>query len=247
MPSLDDLARAFAAVTTFQLLLGLLVSVAVVMLFTDWRLSLLALAAQYILVAILLSTLIPLQIAAVRMIAGGLVATMFYITARRVKTRRRQRDRNYDATSRTLLDPNRRRQVVSPNETTSPPNLEEPIRSGVFWMNLPFRIIALALVALSVIALSGQFVLLNAPTLFWVTGLWLATGGLVTIALTRDALKLGMGLLFFTSGFGIIYLSIDNSLLVYGLLVVSDLVIALAISHIASVPAQAEGRRRGEL
>lgn len=222
MPSLDDLARAFAAVSTFQLLIGLLFSVAIVMLFADWRISLLALALQYIFVAILLSTLIPLQIAAVRMIAGGLVATMFYITARRVKTRRRrQRD---------------------PNDSF----FEEPLR-GVFWMNLPFRIIALALVALSVIALSGQFVVLNAPTLFWVTGLWLAMGGLVTIALTRDALKLGMGLLFFTSGFGIIYLSIDNSLLIYALLVVADLVIALAISHIASVPAQIEGRRRGEL
>ncbi len=225
MPSLDDLARAFAAVTTNQLLLGLLFSVAVVMLFGDWRFSLLALAAQYIFVAILLSTLIPLQIAAVRMIAGGLVATMFYITARRVKPRRRRQ--------------------LAPDEQYR--DYRDEIGQGVFWMNMPFRIIALALVALSVIALSGQFVLLNAPTLFWVTGLWLALGGLVTIALTRDALKLGMGLLFFTSGFGIIYLSIDNSLLIYALLVISDLVIALAISHIASVPAHASGRRRGEV
>lgn len=223
MPSLDDLARAFASVSTNELLLGLLASVAVLMLVADWRVSLLALAAQYILVAILLSTLIPLQIAAVRLIAGGMVATMFYITARRVNSRKRRQQR-------------------APEKM---PFLDEPVR-GVFWMNLPFRVVALVLAALSVIALSGQFVLLNAPALFWVTGLWLALGGLVTIALTRDALKLGMGLLFFTSGFGVIYLSIDNSLLIYALLVISDLVIALAVSHIATVPAQAEGRRRGE-
>jgi hypothetical protein len=223
MPSLDDLARAFAAVSATQLVLGLLVAVAVVMLVTDWRVSLLALAGQYILVAILLSTLIPLQIAAVRMIAGGMVATMFYVTALRVNARRR-----------------RQRSAQS----TVP---ADPIVRGIFWMNLPFRFVALVLVGLSVVALSGQFVLLNAPTVFWVTGLWLALGGLVTIALTRDALKLGMGLLFFTSGFGVIYLSIDNSLLIYALLVISDLVIALAVSHIASVPAEFEGRRRGEL
>lgn len=221
MPSLDDLARAFASVSTFQLLLGLLASVAIVILVADWRLSLLALAIQYILVAVLLSTLIPLQIAVVRMIAGGFVATMFYITARRVYVSRRQR---------------------APGE----PLPDERLRGDVFWMNLPFRFVALSLVALSVIGLSGQFVLLNASTLFWVTGLWLALGGLVAIALTRDALKLGIGLLFFTSGFGIIYLAIDNSLLVYALLVISDLVIALAISHIAIVPSQIEGRRRGE-
>src|SRR5581483_9931097 len=223
MPSLDDLARAFAAVTTFELVLGLLIVVAVVVLVADWRISLLALALQYILVAILLSTLIPLQIAAVRMIAGGLVATMFYITARRVQPRRRRQR--------------------APDE---PLLIDEPTR-GVFWTNLPFRVIGLALVALSVIALSGQFVLLNAPLLFWVTGLWLAAGGLLVIALTRNALKLGMGLLFFTSGFGIIYLSIDTSLLIYALLVIADIVIALVIAHIASVPAQSEGRRRGEL
>jgi hypothetical protein len=222
MPSLDDLARAFASVTTVELVLGLIFVVAVIVLIADWRISLLALAMQYILVAILLSTLIPLQIAAVRMVAGGLVAAMFYLTARSVKSRRRQR---------------------LPDE---PLLIDEPTR-GVFWTNLPFRIVGLALVALSVIAASGQFVLLNAPLLFWVTGLWLAAGGLLTIALTRDALKLGMGLLLFTSGFGIIYLSIDNSLLIYALLVIADLVIALAIAHIASVPAQSSGRRRGEL
>ncbi len=223
MPSLDDLARAFAAVSATQLVLGLLVSVALVMLVADWRVSLVALAGQYILVAILLSTLIPLQIAAVRMIAGGLVALMFYITALRVNARRRRQ---------------RSPQDVVP---------ADPIVRGIFWMNFPFRFVALVLVGLSVVALSGQFVLLNAPTVFWVIGLWLALGGLVTIALTRDALKLGMGLLFFTSGFGVIYLSIDNSLVIYALLVMSDLVIALAVSHIASVPAEFEGRRRGEL
>jgi hypothetical protein len=157
------------------------------------------------------------------MIAGGMVATMFYITARRVHARRRRQ------------------------RTAGDPLPADPVVRGVFWMNMPFRMVALVLVGLSVVALSGQFVLLNAPTLFWVTGLWLALGGLVTIALTRDALKLGMGLLFFTSGFGVIYLSIDNSLLIYALLVIADLVIALAISHIASVPAEFEGRRRGEL
>jgi hypothetical protein len=157
------------------------------------------------------------------MIAGGLVALMFYITARRVQPGRSRRKRDQESAGK--LD----------------------LRRGVFWTNLPFRLIGLALVALSVIGASEQFVLLNAPLLFWVTGLWLAGGGLLTIALTRDALKLGMGLLFFTSGFGIIYLSIDNSLVIYALLVMADLVIALVISHIASVPAQFEGKRRGEM
>ncbi len=224
MPSLNDLASWFSAVSFANQVLGLVIVVALIVIVTDWRISLLALAVQYILVAMLLSTLIPLQIATVRMIAGGLVALMFYITARSTQPRsRRQRD---------PLEP--------------PPLPEDPVPRGVFWTNLPFRLIGLALVSISVIVISQQFVLLNAPTLFWAIGLWLMGGGLLTIAVTRDALKMGTGLLFFTSGFGIVYLSIDNSLLIYALLVVSDLVIALAISHIASVPSSADGERRGE-
>lgn len=222
MPSLDDLGRAFAAVTTVEQILGLLAAVALIVLIADWRVSLFALALQYFLVAVLLSTLIPLQIAAVRLIAGGLVALMFFITARRIRPRRQQR---------------------GPDD---PLLIDEPTR-GVFWTNFPFRLVGLALVALSVVSLSGQYVLLNSPLLFWVMGLWLILGGLLTIALTRDALRLGVGLLFFTSGFGIVYLSIDNSLLIYALLVIADLVIALAVAHIATVPVQTEGRRRGEL
>lgn len=228
MPSLTDLGRLFASVSAFQQVLGLVIAVAIVVLIADWRVSLLALAIQYILVAILLSTLIPLQIAAVRMIAGGLVALMFYITARRTQ-------------------PRRRRQRQPTPEDSVRDEFEDNAPRGIFWTNLPFRVIGLALVSLSVIVLSQQFILLNAPLLFWATGLWLAAGGMLIIAVTRDALKMGMGLLFFTSGFGILYLSIDNSLLIYALLVISDLVIALAISHIASVPSSAEGRRRGEL
>lgn len=223
MPSLNDLARAFALFGTYELELGLLIAVGIVVLVSDWRLSLVALALQYLFVAILLSTLIPLQIAAVRMIAGGLVALMFYITARRTQPGRRHGGGAQGSASG----------VLTPR--------------AIFWTNLPFRFIGLALVVVSVIAASDQFVLLNAPLLFWVTGLWLTMGGLLTIALTRDALKLGMGLLFFTSGFGIIYLSIDNSLVIYALLVIADLVIALAVSHIASAPAHFQGKRRGEM
>lgn len=221
MPSLTDLARFFASLTAAELILGLIITAAIIVLLADWRLSLLALAVQYILVAVLLSTLIPLQIAVIRMIAGGLVATMFYITARRTRPRRRQGLSQADEAA--FLEPR-----------------------GIFWMNLPFRVIALALIGVTVIVVAAQFTLLNAPVLFWLAGLWLCGTGLLVIGLTRDALKLGMGLLVFTSGFGVIYLSIDPSLLIYALLTLADLVIALVIAHIASAPALELSQRRGE-
>src|SRR5262245_13353582 len=150
MPSLSDLANAFAAITAFQQIFGLVLVVAIVVLLPDWRVSLAALAVQYLLVAVLLSTLIPLQIAAVRLIAGGLVATMFYLTARRTQPGRKRRRNQADSERIEIYD--------------------ESTPRGIYWANFPFRFIALALVALSVVVVSGQFVLLNAPLLFWATG-----------------------------------------------------------------------------
>ena len=226
MPTLSDLARFFASLTTAEVLIGLAITASILILVSDWRLSLLALAVQYILVTVLLSTIVQLEVATVRMIAGGFVALIFYITARRVRSSRMRRARRAGWTH------------------------EEEIAAlferGVFLIGLPFRIVAVVLVGVSVIGFSSQFTLLNAPLLFWVTSLWLCATGLLLMAITRDALKLGMGLLTFTSGFGILYLSIDLSLLIYGLLVLTDLVIALAVAHLASAAATNTARRRGE-
>lgn len=221
MPSLNDLARVFAALSPSQILIGLAAAATIIVLVADWRLSLLSLAGQYILVAALLSTVIPLQIAVVRMIAGALVAMIFFLTARRARTQ-----------LRTQAQPD-----VDPSGGKG---------DGVFWVSMPFRIVSLSLIAVSVVAISRQFTLLNAPLPFWVGGVWLCGAGLLVIALARDALKLGMGLLLFTSGFGVVYVSIDASLLIYALLVLSDLVIALAVSHIAIAPTYGQGSRRGE-
>lgn len=224
MPSLNDLGRVFASITTADILIGLTVTASILVLVSDWRISLLALAVQYILVTVLFSTLIPLPVATVRMIAGGLVATIMYLTARRMYPRRKKRDR----------------------DLTEPIDEKELEERGAFAVSLAFRLIALVLVGVTVITVSGQFSLLNALLLFMVTGLWLCSTGLLLIALTRDVLKLGTGLLTFTLGFGILYLSIDQSLLIYGVLILSDLVIGLVIAHLASVPQDRNGRRKGE-
>ena len=102
------------------------------------------------------------------------------------------------------------------------------------------------MVAISVVTAGTQFPFPNAPLPFWVVSLWLSTIGLLLIAITRDTLKLGMGLLTFTAGFGILYLTIEPSLLFYGLLVILDLVLALSVAHLASVPVEVGARRRGE-
>ncbi|MGB8643620.1 MAG: hypothetical protein WCF84_00140 [Anaerolineae bacterium] len=226
MPSLADVARFFATLTGADVVLGLLVTAAMLILVSDWRLSLLALAVQYLLVTVLLATIVQLQVAMVRLIAGGLVAVMLYITAQRVR-------RNWTRRARAAGWKNAG-EIAALFE-------REP-----FIVSWPFRAIALALVAVSTLTVATQFPFPNAPLLFWFLSLWLCVIGLLLIIITREALKMGAGLLTFTTGFGILYLAIDSSLLFFGLLLISDLVIALAVSHLASVPVRSGAQRQGE-
>jgi hypothetical protein len=117
-----------------------------------------------------------------------------------------------------------------------------------FIIGLPFRVIVLALVGISVITASSQFPFPNAPLTFWLVSLWLCSTGLLLVAITRDALKVGIGLLTFSAGFATLYLAIEPNLVFYGLLLISDLVVALAVAHLASAPVRSRGssRRRGE-
>jgi hypothetical protein len=226
MISLSDIARFFATLTAADVIIGVTVTGAILILIPDWRLSLLAFAVQYLLITVLLSTLVQLEVATVRMIAGGLVALILYISARRVRSRRIRQARALG-----LMDGSA---------------VASPFNRDPFVIGLPFRFIAIVLVAVTVITVAAQLPFPNTPLLFWVVSLWLCSIGLLLIAITRDALKLGMGLLTFSAGFSILYLAIEPSLLFYGLLVILDLMLALSVAHLTSAPVRAEAHRRGE-
>lgn len=83
MPTLGDLARFFAALPTVETLLGLAFTAAILVLVSDWRLALLTLAVQYVLVGVLLSTVVRLEIALVRIVEGVMAASILYLAARR--------------------------------------------------------------------------------------------------------------------------------------------------------------------
>jgi hypothetical protein len=226
MISLSDLARFFATLTAADVLIGVTVTGAILILIPDWRLSLLAFAVQYLLITVLLSTLVQLEVATVRMIAGGLVALMLYISARRVRFRRIRQARALG---------------LKDGSPVAPAFDRDP-----FVVGLPFRFVAIVLVAVTVITAGAQFPFPNTPLLFWIVSLWLCSVGLLLIAITRDALKLGMGLLTFSAGFSTLYLAIEPSLLFYGLLVILDLMLALSVAHLTSAPVRVEAHRRGE-
>jgi hypothetical protein len=213
MPTLTDIARLFLTVSAFQILIGLILTASFILLVADWRYTLIALVGQYALITVFLAEWMPLQVAFVRLIAGGLVAVILYVTARRMH----------------------------------PAREEESVSRATFIIGAPFRAVAIVLVVISVIPISSQLSLARVEATVLAVGLWLMAMGLVTIVMTRDVIKLGVGLVTFTMGFGALYTAMENSLAVFGLLNIVDLILALAIAHVAGAPLPTEPRqRRGE-
>lgn len=215
--------------STAVILSGLVITAAFIVLIPDWRLALFALAVQYIVAAFLLSELVPIQIAIVRALSGALAALILYLTLRQKSERLKRafRDAHDDAS----LDA-----------------AEKMYRREVFVVGFPFRLFALALVVVGIIGIASSmsFLELTADVLF--SSMWLITAGILVSILSRDVLRLGLGILMFTCGFGILEMAMEASLLLFGLLNISDLLIALVIAHLGALPMSGIGlqRRHGE-
>lgn len=217
MPSLVD----FQFLSGAGVLIGLIITAALIVLIADWRLALFALTLQYVLLALLLTSFVQPAVATVRVIAGGLAGAILYITQRHVA----EENLNVRASAATVT----------------------PLNPQVFIVGFPFRFFAVALVAVSIIGIAGSMAFLGLPTHVFFSSLWLIAIGLLVAMLSRDALRLGLGILVFTGGFSVLDTAIEGSLFLYGLLNVADLLIALVIAHLVTLPHEAEYHyRRGE-
>ncbi len=217
-------------ISSANILIGLIVTAAFIVLIADWRLALYALTAQYLLAAILLAGLIPVPLALVRVISGAFAVAILYFTFRRAE----------DA---------HRRDLAEAEDDAARTVLTRLYRLQVFVVGFAFRFFALALVAVGIIgvASSMSFLGLAADTLF--SGLWLIAAGVLVAILSRDVLRLGLGILMFTGGFCILETATETSLLLFGLLNISDLLLALVIANLAALPSDDSRvrHRRGEM
>ncbi|HEX9075637.1 MAG TPA: hypothetical protein VF932_07635 [Anaerolineae bacterium] len=224
MPSLADLQFLSGS----NVLIGLIITAALVVLIADWRLALFALAIQYVLLGLLLMSLVSPGVAIVRTIAGGLAATILYLTMRRRAAEERA--------------------AILYAEAADSEADVAAVRVPVFIVGWPFRFFAVALVAVAIIGFSSSMSLLGLPPYVLFSSLWLMAIGVLIAMLSRDVLRLGLGILAFTGGFSILDTALENSLFLYGLLNVADLLIALGVAHLASLSSEAAAsRRRGDV
>lgn len=217
-------------ISAASVLVGLVITAAFIVLVPDWRLALFALLAQYLLSAAMLGALIPFPMAIVRALSGALAILMLYLTLRQ------KADEYYRA--RREAEDDLARAVV-----------DRLYRQQVFVVGFLFRLFALALIAVMIIGIVSSMSLLSVTPTVLFGGVWLMATGILVSILSRDVLRLGLGILMFTGGFCLLETATEASLLLYGLFNIADLLLALVIAHLSTLPTpDADARqRRGEL
>lgn len=210
------------------ILAGLIFTAAAILLVPDWRIALFALAIQYVLVAMLLATFVQFPVAVLRVVSGSLALLILYLTLRGIE----------EAELAASMDP---------NDRTLDQTAARLYKPHVFHVGFPFRVLAVALVLVSITSVVTTISFLDLPNSLLFSSLWLMTAGILVSVLSRNAPRLGTGILMFTGGFSILEMAIEGSLFLYGLITISDLLLALLIAHLATLPQQiGTGRRRGE-
>lgn len=194
------------ALSLVQIGVGATITAAIVAIVMDWRLALFGVLLQYLLMSLLLTSELPAGLGVVKLVAGTVACLILYWTARRIEL---ALDEMEDG----------RRWFLSNRD--------------IYPMGLPFRFLALVFTALLLFTLPDRFDLGLFPRALLIPAFWMLAMGLLTILLTRDPIKTGMGLLTFQNGFELLYTLIEPGLLVLGLLGIGTILVALVASYLA--------------
>lgn len=193
-----------------------LLSALIVIVLWDWRVTVLALALQYLAVGLLYIDVLDPRLAIVKVLVGWFICLMLYFTARQINGGRLPQD--------------------AKREGAVPARRDRRIRLGPFSLpsNAPFRVFVGLMVALVALTIAGQpgFRLPAASEAMNVAIFGLGSLGLVGLSLTTEPLQAGMGLLLFMSGFQLYYNSLEQSVAMLVFLAIGDLVLTLAIAYL---------------
>jgi hypothetical protein len=214
MPSLYEILDKLAFLAMTPVASGLALSAGLIVLLRDWRISLSALLAQYILTGLLLTRLIPPEIAMLKVLIGGLICAILYLTARR-------------SLQKPTLSPR------PPGGYWGAPPAALPGQE-VFSAGVAFRLFSLLLIGLAAYSVAQSYPIPEVPGPISLVCYWLMFSGFLLLILTGEPLKAGQGLLTLTTGFDLFYASIERSLSLVGLWGAVNLLLTLAIAYLTS-------------
>lgn len=190
-----------------------LITGTLILLVRDWRVMLLALLGQYVSVGLILSQMIPPEIALIKVLVGALVCLMLYLAARQSGWGVR-------------VEPHTAQQLFPRNVG---------IRDPLPWTGGAFRALILCLVFILTTVLTRDYPLPDMPSEVGLSCYWLMLIGLVALMLTGQPLLAGPGLLTALTGFELLYTFLESSLVIVFLLAAVNLLLTASISYLVAV------------
>jgi MFS family permease len=210
MQALTDIL-AFLAGT--PAVVGPVVTALIIYLTSNWRIALLALLGQYLLVGLGLAQRIQPEVAFVKILVGILAVLILYLTARRLQEEE---------------DPN-------PDKESEP----RILGMHVGWMSgplgLPLRLLSVFLVILALVRLFDNYQLALVPVQVALVASWLGAMGMLGLVLSGGPLRVAYAFLTILTGFDLVYATLEPSLAVVGFFSAFTLLASLAFSYLASV------------
>ena len=215
---MPDILKTLSSIPGAAVLIGLLIAAAMLVVLVNWRLLILALGVQYVMIGLMLTRVVPLELAAVKALVGVMICPVLYITARRVQWGQRPESEEDEEVA----------------EEPQPSRLARLISPG-----LPVRVIV-AVLALAVsiglslrnpLSITGDQSLSRDLTIATFSVILL---GLLNAAMAENPLKVGLGLLSIMAGFELFYTTVEPTLTIVGLLGLTNLILALAIAYLTT-------------
>ncbi len=220
MPLLGDLLARLGSLASMPAVVGVFVTAGLLVVSQDWRLNLIALAAQYLFVALLMTQVVRLELAAVKALIGWLICLVFYLTEQQAQSLTRASGEPSDLALQDWFAGRLagwRRQGISPRAA--------------------FGLMAAMLVAVTVYAAASIVPLPQMAEEFILACYLLAGLGILLLGLSEDPLRVGIGMFMVLSGFDLLYVSLEPSLAVTGLFGSISFVIALGMAYLKTLEA----------
>ena len=220
LPTIFDLLERFSYLRGDPAAAVVLLAAIIILVVQDWRLSLLALAVQYLFAGLLFVDLLDPRLAIVKVLVGLFICLILYLTARQVNWGRLPVDVTADEVARL--------------------NQERRVRFGAYVLptTMPFRLFLALMAALVVVTLAQRpgYQLPAVPeSLGYLNLAVYALGGLglLALALKAEPLQAGMGVFMFLSGFELFYSALEQSVAMLAALAAVNLIVALVIAYLA--------------
>jgi hypothetical protein len=202
--------------------IGVFVTATLLVVSQDWRLNVFALATQYVFVALLMTQVIRVEMAAVKGLIGWVICLVFYLTEQQ---------------ARSSAQPAGVQESLSLRSWVSA-RLEGWRHEGIS-ARAGFSFMAVVIVGVTVYVFSSTMPLPQVSRSLTLTCYLLAGLGILLLGMSQDPLRVGVGLLIFLSGFDLFYVALEPSLVVTGFLGSISFVIALGTAYLKAAQAAA--------